>query len=184
MNDQTLLIYYIAIFLVMTVYWSVSDPRGIKERYASYLKDNRLFFNSVAAFVIMIYVYLSLSLKLPFQNLLLVGLGFALFHIGMLIAIWAKACMGTNWGPPAYHNEQHQKKLIVNGPFSFTRNPIYLGLIFMMLGLGLSFSSFSILLVIIIFFGTRHIVQKEEKELKKQFGEKYSEYMKSVPRFL
>ena len=89
--------------------------------------------------------------------------------------------LGTNPRPGA------QATLIVTkGPFKYTRNPMYLGLITMLIGTSILLGTFSPLIVIPIIFLILHtqFVLREEKWMAEWFGEPYLEYKKKTPRWL
>jgi len=76
--------------------------------------------------------------------------------------------------------------LVTEGIFSHCRNPLYLGNILMLLGVGILANSLLYLtLVIPIFlFIYRTIVLAEEDFLGKEFGPSFDQYCKSVKRWL
>jgi len=89
--------------------------------------------------------------------------------------------LGTNPRPGT------QATLIVTkGPFKYTRNPMYLGLITMLIGTSILLGTFSPVLVIPIFFilVQSQFVLREEKLMEQWFGQPYLEYKKKTPRWL
>jgi protein-S-isoprenylcysteine O-methyltransferase Ste14 len=52
--------------------------------------------------------------------------------VGVGFAIWARLCIGRNWGMPMTVIEQTQ--LVTSGPYSLVRHPIYSGLCLALLG--------------------------------------------------
>ena len=76
-------------------------------------------------------------------------------------------------------------QVIKKGVFSRTRHPIYLGSIFIYLGLilmTLSLISLAILGIIFIFYN--YIASHEERLLIKMFGQDYQDYVNKVPKWL
>lgn len=76
-------------------------------------------------------------------------------------------------------------QLVTEGPYSFTRNPQYLSMIFIILGIILLSNSFFTLFAGII--GIKWFIIApfvEEPWLEKQFGKEYKKYCKKVPRFI
>jgi len=112
----------------------------------------------------------------------LVGLSF--YEAGIAVAVWAKLTMRENWGNPAQHNIKMQKNLVTSGPFAFSRNPIYLGLLLIVLGFGITLQSYLIVLVVPLYFYFSNIIGIEEILLKKHFGNIYQDYCKRVRRFI
>jgi len=78
-------------------------------------------------------------------------------------------------------------KLVVSGPFSYVRNPLYIGNILLYSGIGImSNALFPYLLIIaVIFFIFQYymIVLAEEEYLRKEFKEDFEDYFKNVNRF-
>ena len=72
------------------------------------------------------------------------------------------------------------------GPFRYLRNPMSLGAVIAMLGLGLYESSVLILLLALALFLFFHVIVVcvEEPGLEKRFGESYRDYKRSVNRWL
>ena len=76
--------------------------------------------------------------------------------------------------------------LVTGGPFSFTRNPIYVGNTMLMIGVGLisGIVWFLILAPVAAYVTTKLAIQREEKHLEARFGKKYRDYAKKVRRWL
>jgi protein-S-isoprenylcysteine O-methyltransferase Ste14 len=55
--------------------------------------------------------------------------------IGLFIAIWARATLGSNWSSAVTLKQDHE--LIMRGPYRFVRHPIYTGLLLMLGGTAL-----------------------------------------------
>ena len=112
--------------------------------------------------------------------LLLIGVPFLL--LGESIRVWAVSYAGGETrtrrvGAPA---------LCSSGPFAFVRNPLYLGNMFMYLGIVFIAGSANIWLMVattVAFFLIQYslIVSLEEETLEAIFGQEYEEYRKNVP---
>ena len=77
--------------------------------------------------------------------------------------------------------------LLKDGPYSTTRNPLYLGNLFNLLGviIAMNLNFFISLLSFLIFFTIYFlIILAEERFLEEKFGEEYILYKKNVPRIL
>ncbi|MDG7001523.1 MAG: isoprenylcysteine carboxylmethyltransferase family protein [Nitrososphaerota archaeon] len=77
-------------------------------------------------------------------------------------------------------------KLITEGPFSFTRNPIYLSFALGYVGLTLVFSlSWALpLLIVALILVDRRVVAFEERYLEGKFGIDYARYKSKTHRWL
>jgi protein-S-isoprenylcysteine O-methyltransferase Ste14 len=76
--------------------------------------------------------------------------------------------------------------IVRTGIFAWTRNPMYLGAITMMVGQALLFGSRSILYYALVWFGVFNLFELsfDEKVLMKQFPEVYGRYKKTVPMWI
>ena len=76
--------------------------------------------------------------------------------------------------------------LVTEGPFRYSRNPIYAGMAAALLGFGITLGKLLPLLVVPAFVGLIqfHFIRREETELKATFGDDYQKYMKRVRRWL
>ncbi len=76
--------------------------------------------------------------------------------------------------------------LITDGPYKFSRNPTYLSLTLLYLGLGVVLDSGWVLILVIpvILLVDLWVVRKEERHLEASFGEQYLRYKATVRRWL
>jgi protein-S-isoprenylcysteine O-methyltransferase Ste14 len=76
--------------------------------------------------------------------------------------------------------------LVTDGPFRFTRNPMYLGMMLVLGGLALLLGTLAPLLVLPAFFALIHLrfVRLEEAFLELHFGDAYRAYKERVRRWL
>ena len=75
--------------------------------------------------------------------------------------------------------------IINNGPFAYSRNPLYLSLVLLFTGIGIVADSiwFTLLLVVLILF-LNHVILKEEIYLEQGFGREYLRYKNTVRRWI
>jgi len=76
--------------------------------------------------------------------------------------------------------------LAIDGPFRWSRNPIYVSHVAVVLGLGLLLASpFTVLLTPFLAFGLQKLsIEPEERHLMAKFGEEYRAYMARTRRWL
>ena len=114
-----------------------------------------------------------------FNNLIFEYFGVSMVVLGPMLVYWAQKSSDT------------AKKNVLNkglpisfeyGPYRYTRNPSYLGVFIMIMGLGLILNSiFSIIFGLIAYFIIRFIfIKKEEKLLKGKYGQIYLDYKNKV----
>jgi protein-S-isoprenylcysteine O-methyltransferase Ste14 len=76
--------------------------------------------------------------------------------------------------------------LVTSGPYRVTRNPMYLGMAFLYVGLALLLGEIWSLafLPVVLFVVDRQVIAREERYLEAKFGEAYREYKSRVRRWL
>jgi protein-S-isoprenylcysteine O-methyltransferase Ste14 len=111
-------------------------------------------------------------------------LGLLLVAAGVGLASYAAAIFAARnttkdpYGQPA--------ALVTVAPFTFTRNPMYLGLTIILFGFAIFFFSPAMLLAPLVFFVVidRLIITREERALEENFGSSYLDYQRRVRRWL
>jgi protein-S-isoprenylcysteine O-methyltransferase Ste14 len=111
-------------------------------------------------------------------------LGALLFLAALSFARWGERTMqraGTNVRP-----DRPSTAIVEDGPFHYTRNPLYLAVITMFVGLAQMANSawFLILLVPMVVILHYGVVRREERYLEAKFGEPYRAYRARVRRYL
>ena len=76
--------------------------------------------------------------------------------------------------------------LVIAGPYKITRNPMYLGMAFLYLGIAIGGQSVwaLLLLPLVLTIVRRRVVGPEEAFLEKRFGADYVRYNATVRRWL
>jgi protein-S-isoprenylcysteine O-methyltransferase Ste14 len=110
--------------------------------------------------------------------------GGVVFALGFALAVWAIATIrkaGTR-----VETNKPTTNIVRNGPYRFTRNPIYLSMMLGLIGLAIALNSLWLLLTLIPFalvirYG---VIAREEAYLERKFGDVYSRYRARVRRWL
>jgi len=110
--------------------------------------------------------------------------GLLLIAIGIWLNLWADGLFKTK--NTTVKPFEKSSALILNGPFRFTRHPMYLGMVIGLLGLAILLRSLVTFFVAIAFAITMTVVfiQPEEKAMEETFGEGYLDYKARVRRWL
>jgi protein-S-isoprenylcysteine O-methyltransferase Ste14 len=76
--------------------------------------------------------------------------------------------------------------IVAEGPYRFTRNPMYLAMTVVYLGATLLFNSFWILLLLPVAIACiqLYVIPREERYLEAKFGEAYTSYRRRVRRWV
>jgi protein-S-isoprenylcysteine O-methyltransferase Ste14 len=114
------------------------------------------------------------------------GIIFSVFTIAMAVAsAWliesSVRTLGKQWAVRARLVEDH--KLITEGPYAHIRNPIYTGMLGMLIATGLATEHWIALPIAVVIFwiGLVIRVRTEEQLLRAAFGQEFEEYAKRVP---
>jgi protein-S-isoprenylcysteine O-methyltransferase Ste14 len=103
---------------------------------------------------------------------------------GIALAIWGERHF--HWAGTAVRPFEPSSALVEAGPYRFTRNPMYLGMLLALIGIWLLLGSLGPLLVLPAFFWlirTRFVLP-EEAHLERHFGQRYRDYRCRVRRWL
>lgn len=113
-----------------------------------------------------------------------VGISLIIAGAGLYVntAFWGFAIRGR--GTPAPIDPP--KKLVVDGPYSVVRNPMYCAVASVILGEALMFRSLPLAELGIAFFAATmlFVLLYEEPALRRKFGAEYDEYCRRVPRWI
>lgn len=112
---------------------------------------------------------------------IVIAIGALLVFLAAAVRTWGAAYLRTE---VVHDTAQHSEALVADGPFRYTRNPLYLASLPMAAGIGVlaSRSGFVFLVLANWIFVYRLIFREEESLLKTQ-GESYRAYWRAVPRF-
>lgn len=143
--------------------------------------------------VLFIFLYFALFIPSPhiFRESVF-GAGYYLYPIviGLAITIFGQLIRGVTISL-AYivrggrNKEVYADTLVTNGLFSHCRNPLYVGNILMLLGVGILINSLLYIVIFIPFFLFIYqaIVLAEEQFLRNKFGQQFDNYCNTVSRW-
>lgn len=119
------------------------------------------------------------NLALRWTGILLIAIGVAVY---LHTAFWGFANRGQGTPAPI----APPKKLVVEGLHRYVRNPMYIGVLSIVIGQALLFESGPIVRYAAMLWVGFHlfVLFYEEPILKRQFATEYDEYRKRVPRWL
>ncbi len=135
---------------------------------------------------VLIAAAISWSLGWPkFLGLPLAPLGIALVAVAWIPSVWAIVLFrreGTEVSPTSPAN----RTLVTSGPYRFTRNPMYLGLVIVTLGIAVWVGAWPMFIAPIAVFATANWIHIpfEEDKMRRQFGATYDGYVRRVRRWV
>jgi protein-S-isoprenylcysteine O-methyltransferase Ste14 len=181
------------ITVLIMLYCSKSIKATIKRREVTMAKQDELPDNpGIIAPPPLIYagplaVGLLLNLKFPMRFLprkVARILGLTLIGTSVILVSQAFQRMmraGTNVNPT-----EPTTVLVTEGPFKYTRNPLYLSLTLFYAGVAALANALwtMLLLPAVLFVINRGVIDREERYLERKFGEQYIQYKERVRRWI
>jgi len=119
------------------------------------------------------------NVGLVLLSILLVAIGIAIY---LHTAFWGFALRGRGTPAPI----APPKRLVVEGLHRYVRNPMYIGVLLIVVGQVILFESMALLRYAAAIWLAAHlfVLFYEEPALQRKFGDEYREYRQRVPRSL
>lgn len=106
------------------------------------------------------------------------AVGFAMFALGLGLAIWARIHLGRNWGGPM--SQKLEPELVTTGPYRWIRNPIYSGIILAMLGTAVAVGVYWLIPAAVLGGYFVYSAFVEQRFMASQFPDQYPAYKQST----
>ncbi len=122
-------------------------------------------------------------IRLNFPITVTVGIGLAVIFGAAIIASLSLSTMRKVGASP--DPSKPPKKLVVDGPFRFSRNPIYVSMTLGYVGIAVALNALLPLFFLIVALPIvdRFVISREEKYLERRFDEEYMRYKSRVRRW-
>lgn len=152
--------------------------------HASLWKTSDVIFGGALLVGLALDYILPLSMKNMMAANIIIILGTVISALGILIAVLAKVQFSRAKQPSA--PGKPTTRLIQHGIFKYTRNPLYLGLVIILVGLGFIFDIAWLLILVAPIIGLTQwaLIIPEEKYLREKFSDEYSLYAARVRRWI
>lgn len=145
-----------------------------------------LLFLIIAPGMVAGYIPLALLRSGPqLETGILAYLALPLWIMGGVILLWSFwNFLHEGRGTPAPIDPP--KQLVATGFYRYVRNPMYVGVLLMLIGHFLWFGFWWLLIYAALAFLTVHlfVILYEEPTLRRKFGAAYEDYLRTVPRWI
>jgi protein-S-isoprenylcysteine O-methyltransferase Ste14 len=172
LNGWILLVPFYAVFgLLMLIF-----PREVVKRL--YDKSGWSRWQRIMSVVTKLaaLVFIALLLVMPLR------IGTSVFVVGMILYSLGFVLMVVAL---VHYRQTPMGEAVVRGVYRMSRNPQWVALILVMLGIAIAMGTWTaILLVVAVAVGGHFRILAEEKACLGQYGESYGRYMERVPRYL
>lgn len=131
----------------------------------------------LAAIVFALGVQRVMPLHLPDERLIVLkGLGVLAVLVGGYLVVWASIMLFRN--RTSVLSNRSAARLVIVGPFRYTRNPTYLGYTVLTMGAGIYADNLWIILASLAAAAATHlyVIRKEEMHLLARFGYEFERY--------
>ncbi|WJJ96280.1 methyltransferase family protein [Algibacter luteus] len=157
------------------------DAHGFNSKVFTLITFLELIVVGIYAFKSDWYEYL-----LPFwciENSTSQKIGWTLLFLSLIVVWISQSQMANSWRIGI--DENNKTKLVTNGMFSISRNPIFLGIMIANIGLFLVIpNAFTLLIISLSTISINTQIRLEEEFLKREFENDYLEYAKKVRRWI
>jgi len=118
------------------------------------------------------------------ERSVILGFFFVFLAVGLGIVGWAiRSFRRADTAVIPFHPTT---AIVEAGPYQLTRNPMYVGMAFVYLGLGalISWGWSLVLLPVVLVVINYYVIKREERYLSAKFGQPYDEYRTRVRRWI
>ena len=142
-----------------------------------------VYLAAIAASIVLHLLYPLPFIGPPLSDILFAAGGLLIIAV---VAIDFSAIRTLQRAKTTVRPDRGAEHMVTTGPFSFSRNPIYLANTMLMSGAGLiaQIVWFFPLAIIAAFITQKLAIEREEKHLEVRFGKKYRDYAKRVRRWI
>jgi protein-S-isoprenylcysteine O-methyltransferase Ste14 len=166
----------VGVWLIFAIYWSITAKNEAPSRNSesAWSRQLHLVLVNVAALLLLLRVP-GLTQRLLPPDPLLISFGLIIESGSLLLAMWARRHLGSNWSGEVRIAAEHQ--LVRSGPYRMLRHPIYTAVLGMYFGTAIVFGEIHALLALmLVALAYWRKICIEERALNEAFGPEYETY--------
>lgn len=163
------------------------DSKTILRHIVGYCVGIAVFIVFLPGVIYLIARYTQPLCSIPLYDYVRIILALILLFIGIIFMIWSNTALlviGKGGPTDAFDIaiSPRTQRLVVTGPYKYTRNPMVFGAITTYIALAVYFNSVIAIIVIVLCIPAIivYIKRIEEKRLERDFGQEFREYRKKV----
>lgn len=139
----------------------------------------------IFAIPLAVALYENTSKPLPFLPPRIASIA-GVLAILIAVVLWAAAAIQFRRARTTIQPYKPTTAIVESWPYSFSRNPIYLAMALMYVGISLLFNALwpLLLLPLVLIVVQRGVIEREERYLDGKFGSDYVDYKSRVRRWL
>jgi protein-S-isoprenylcysteine O-methyltransferase Ste14 len=168
------------VWALFAIYWEAAAKNAAPAASSESSRSRRLHLILLSAAQILIFFpVIGLRQRYLPASHLVTATGLALELLCLLLAVWARQCLGRNWSGKITIKVDHV--LVRNGPYRLLRHPIYTALLGMYAGVAIVWGEMhSLIGLALAVLAYLRKVRLEEANLALAFGAEYSDYRRET----
>lgn len=170
----------IGLLCLFSVYWSIAakDSKPTKSSESKWSRGLHLALVNGGVLLLILPVPRLTRRFLPDSNFL-VAAGLIIEAAFVLLAVWARRTLGSNWSGEVRVAAEHQ--LVRSGPYRFIRHPIYTAVLGMYCAIALvSGEIHAPIALIIVLLAYLRKIRLEERAMAETFGADHETYRRDT----
>lgn len=174
----------LVLWLLFSIYWGIAANQSAPTKTSESVWSRRLHVILVnGALLLLVLPIPGLRWRFLPESVFLVAAGLAIQAAFVLLAVWARRHLGSNWSGEVRIAAEHQ--LVRSGPYRFVRHPIYTALLGMYCGTGLvSGEIHAPVALVIVTLAYWRKIRLEERALGETFGAEHEAYRRDAWAFI
>lgn len=170
----------LVLLVAFSIYWSIAakDSAPTKTSESRWSRQLHLFLVN-AALLLLVTPVPGLTHRFLPENRYLIAAGLTIEAAFILLAVWARRHLGTNWSGEVRVASGHQ--LVQSGPYRYIRHPIYTAVLGMYCGIALvSGQIHAPIALIMVTLAYWRKIRMEERAMAEAFGEEHEAYRRNT----